>query len=78
MGVRLAEARAYKPANQVDPGSIPTRGNLLKSNPRVEDKILKIIIIVNWLMSRKAEKSKKNEKLFIPGLSYKAVFPKMW
>ena len=33
VGVGLAERIAYKPVNQVDPGSNPTRGNRLKSNP---------------------------------------------
>ena len=49
----------------VDPGSNPTRGNRLKSDPYIkEDKIWKYIIsIVNWLMARKAEKAKKKKKL---------------
>ena len=32
-GVGLAEAIAYQPVNQMDPGSNPTRGNRLKSDP---------------------------------------------
>ena len=32
-GVGLAERIAYKPVNQGDPGSNPTRGTWLKSDP---------------------------------------------
>ena len=61
MGVGLADGLAYQPANQVGPGSNPTRGNRLKSDPWVDDKFKKIISIVNWLMARKAEKPKKKK-----------------
>ena len=46
----------------MDPGSNPTRGNRLKSDPYIEDRIKKkkktttYNSIVNWLMARKAEK----------------------
>ena len=33
MGTGLVEGIAFKPANQVDPGSNPTRGIRLKSDP---------------------------------------------
>ena len=60
----MVEGIAFKPANQVDPGSNPTRGIRTKiwSLDR-KQQFKKYNSIVNWLMAKKAEKS-QNQLLF--------------
>ena len=40
----ILSEKVDKPANQVNPGSNPTRGDQLKSDPWLEDKIKKKLI----------------------------------